>query len=236
MGEILCANRYLRFTAVCLLSICCCGTRSVDAAQFTMIDEVITIKSSNNGFYFWYDTKKGPANWTSPDDYYRGQIYCRFKVLEQPTNTPFSFSFCFWGKARPGQPSGNLTEHASYERAFLGGAGSEATFHSSPKSYWTHPNGSVDFTDENNFIRWGLPTWVENGKVLLAPTGWSSDPKSPAYWAHKQDWFPMKVHVQVVAVSKGSTFTGFPVPEPSTFALLATGLMGALVYVWRKRR
>jgi hypothetical protein len=31
-------------------------------------------------------------------------------------------------------------------------------------------------------------------------------------------------------------FTGSPVPEPSTIALLATGLIGLLAYAWRKRK
>ncbi len=214
-----------------LFAIWSSGVQPADAAQFTLVDEVITMTSSNNGFYFWHDTLKGPSSWTSPDDFYNGQIYCRIEILEKATNTPFAFSFCFWGK--------DGTENASWELARLGGVGSVATFNSSPSSYWTPTKGGVDFSNENNFLRWGLPTWVElspTSKILLAPyPTYSSNPTSATYWAQRDNYFPLKARVQIEAVSLGSTFAGFPVPEPSSFALLAAGLMGVAIYAWQRK-
>ena len=54
----------------------------------------------------------------------------------------------------------------------------------------------------------------------------------------------LKIGFQVATAGSGGTAfldnvrldDGIPIPEPSTLALLATGLIGLLAYAWRKRR
>ena len=186
------------------------GVRPVEAAEFVVADEVITLDAKSSGFHFWYDTKKGPTNWESPDDFYKGQFHCRFEVLEQPSHTPCYLSFCIWGKAKPGQPSVNHTETASPLSDALRRPGSVATFSSSPSTWWNHENGGVDFSNRDSFWRWGIPMWASKQPIIpLAPRGWSDDPRSRQFWDQRQKWLPLKVHVTVVAVSKGSSFSGW---------------------------
>ena len=174
------------------------------AGEFAVINEEVTFTDSSSGFKFWYDINKGPTNWVSPDNYYAGQFYCRFEVLSQPTSTPSHLSFCIWGN--PVTP-GTHPETASPISAALTGAGSVVTFNSVPSTWWKQ-DGGVSFASRTNFYRWGIPHWGQPG-VLLAPQGYSTDPRSWAYWDQRTNYLPFRVKATVVAVSQGSTFSGW---------------------------
>lgn len=174
------------------------------AGEFAVINEDVTFTNGSSGFTFWYDTNKGPTNWVSPDNYYDGQFHCRFEVLSQPTVNPSHLSFCIWGK--PATP-GKSPETASTISAALTGPGSVATFTSVPSSWWKQ-DGGVNFADRSSFLRWGIPHWGRPG-VLLAPKGYSKDPRSWEFWDERTNWLPLRVKATVVAVSKGSTFSGW---------------------------
>ncbi len=217
----------LGFLAVLSFLAWSSAIHTADAAQFTVVDDTFTITSANNGFYFWLDTDKGPKNWLTPDNFYLGEFYYRFEVLDQPTDRKFMFEFVIWDDGG--------TETASKYTSWLGGRGSVSDNHSSPSTWWTHKtNGNVNWSDPYSFTRFGVPVWATSMDII---TNHPSRPNSQKYWADRDDWFPMTIHATVVAVSQGSTFTGYPtIPEPSTFALLATGLVGVLAYAWRKRK
>ena len=183
-----------------------CLSTFLHAGEFAVMNQEVTFTDASSGFFFCYDLDKGPTNWSAPDDYYNGQFHCRFEVLAQPTDAPSFLSFCIWGKptsinAHP--------ETASPLSAALRGVGSVATFSSVPASWWKQ-DGGVNFANRNSFYRWGIPHWGSNTPpILLAPQGYSTDPRSWAYWAQRTNWLPLKLKVTVVAVSQGSTFSGW---------------------------
>lgn len=181
------------------------------AGEFIVVNEVITMTEASNGFHFWYDVNKGPADWTSPDDYYNGRFYCRFEVVEKPSNETCYLSFCIWGDPEPGRPGAGHPESASQLSEPLQGPGSLAVFDSSPSSWWKHPqHGGVNFAKPGKFWRWGFPLWAsKDPHVLLAPKGWSTDSRSQTFWEQRAKWFPLKVRATVVAVSKGARFSGW---------------------------
>ncbi len=174
------------------------------AAEFAVINEEITFTDASCGFKFWYDVNKGPTNWLSPDDYYNGQFYCRFEAISQPTTNASHLSFCIWGN--PVTP-GTHPETASTISTALTGAGSVVAFSSVPSTWWKQ-DGGVSFANRTNFYRWGIPHWGKPG-ILLAPEGYSSDPRSWAYWDQRTNYLPFRVKATVVAVSQGSTFSGW---------------------------
>ena len=49
-------------------------------------------------------------------------------------------------------------------------------------------------------------------------------------------WGDISCRVAVASTTPGLTVNASTVPEPSTLALLATGLLGLLAYAWRKRK
>ena len=78
-------------------------------------------------------------------------------------------------------------------------------------SWWTK-NGGVNWGSRSSFDHHGLIAWTyaESSHVLLSPSGYTSNPLSHAAWAIRaQHWFPMQVRITVVAVSSGSSFSGW---------------------------
>jgi hypothetical protein len=146
-----------------------------------------------------------PANWLSPDDYYHGTIYTRYEVLSVATETPCGMQFDFfqWKDAEH-KSCGELCENV---RWLTNGVGSVAENGSSPSTWW-EASGGVDFSKVADF-------------QSMCPTLWCKDPRSPigkpkeggddsgVAWSKRFDWFPITLRVTVVAVSAGSTFSGW---------------------------
>jgi hypothetical protein len=179
------------------------------AAEFAIMNEVITLTSSNNGFFFVYNTNRGPVNWVSPDNFRDGQVYFRYEVLSQPTNTTNHLSFDIWGDYN--STTKTYTESAAPISAALNGPGSVSIFNSQPSTWYPNQNtGSVNWTNRNTFWRWGICHWFSKSpNYLLAPKGWSNSPESWAAWVNNATWLPLQVRVTIVAVSQGSTFSGW---------------------------
>jgi hypothetical protein len=176
-------------------------------AEFALINQEITLTSSNNGFYFFMSPSKGPVDWYTPDNYYNGQIYFRYEVLSQPTNEVCYFSFDIWGDYN----GSTYTESAAPISGPLNGSGSVTIFNSSPSTWYQHPvTGPVNFHNRNSFWRWGICHWFSKSpNYLLAPIHWSDDPESWEAWSHNSTWLPVTIRVTVVAVSQGSAFSGW---------------------------
>jgi hypothetical protein len=193
------------FPKIALLSLLIIPFSSF-GAEFVIMNQNVTLTSASCGFYFVNDPSNGPVSWYSPDNYVNGQVYFRFEVVSQPTNTTSYFSFDIWG-----DHSGSYyTESASSISGPLNGTGTSTTFNSSPATWWPNSNGSVNFSNRSTFWRWGICHWFSKSpNYLLAPLHWSDDPESWDAWAHNGDWLPITVNVIIVAVSQGSAFSGW---------------------------
>ena len=179
---------------------------SSKAGEFVLVNEIVNMTESNSGFYFWYNMSNTPSNWMSPDNYYNGQFYFRYEIVDIPTNEVCYYSLDIWGDY---DGASYYTETASDISAPLSGVGSVSEYHSSPSTWYTN-NGGANFSDRTTFWRWGIVLWAsKNPPILLAPRNWSDDPRSWDYWDQRQKWLPMKVRVTIVAVSQGSTFSGW---------------------------
>ncbi|MBN1597527.1 MAG: T9SS type A sorting domain-containing protein [Bacteroidales bacterium] len=189
---------------------------TVKAAEVLLWDDVVTYTTdytvTPSGFIYTYDMSTTPSNMVSPYNYRDGQIYLRYEIISQPTNssggyTPIYFSWAVWADWAPPY----WTESASPISVSLSGPGSVAANNSSPNSWWTK-NGGVNWSNTSTFHHYGLIAWVsmQSTQVLLSPSGYSTNPLSHEAWAiRSQHWFPMQVRITVVAVSAGSTFLGW---------------------------
>jgi len=97
--------------------------------------------------------------------------------------------------------------------------------------------GEVDIGSDKGSIQWALVldtnpthwtvTWKVNGVTERGPVAWSSNPTLNYISFYNSGGTTCTVDNFLVSVD---------VPEPSTLALLAAGLVGLLCYAWRKRR
>jgi hypothetical protein len=171
--------------------------------EFIILRDTIEYPNTtdDNGFYFFYhDENTMPVNWTTPYDYYHGQVYYRYEIIDQPTTTTMGMQFGIWQKL----PDLNGTLYESMaEIKTLNGPGSIVTGNSSPSSYWLY-NGGVDYTQMNKVWHFGINPWQ------LSPTEEQIRSENATVWANRFTyWFPMKAYVIVVAVASGSTFSGW---------------------------
>jgi hypothetical protein len=172
--------------------------------EFVIINETIDYPNStdDNGFYFFYYNSSMPTNWTSPYDYYNGQIYVRYEIISQATSTPAGIQFGIWQKLPV--ETGHLYESMG-DILTLNGPGSVVTYNSSPNTYWAL-DGGVDYTQMDKVWHFGINPW----KIVSAGEKYQIRQENASVWAERFTyWFPMKVKVTVVAVASGYTFSGW---------------------------
>lgn len=183
-------------------------SRQTSGAEFLVFNDTITfVESGNYGFYFFPRNGSMPSNWASPNDYWNGQFYTRYEIISQPTNHACGFEFALW----QWQPNSTVRDHISetveYLRRTDGGPGATVYTNSSP-SGWYHKAGGVDFSRPNDFYSLGIILWSIDPTGFVAPPddNWHGDPD---VWAVRHNFFPITIVATVVAVSNGSTFSGW---------------------------
>lgn len=171
--------------------------QQASAAEFLVHDDIFTLDETgdhNHGFY-WYDSIDGtPSDWQSPDDYFNGEFFIRFEVLSQATARMSYMQYCFW------QDDG--ARETCSPHLELNGSGSVATHHSSPSTWWALDDNPVDFSRPEDFNHLGTPLWNSDRCIV-------SDWSDSFCWDDRDDYFPMTARMTVVAVSAGSTFSGW---------------------------
>lgn len=176
------------------------------SSEFLIVDKEVSWATNAPGaFHTLKPDSTMPRNWSSPDDYYHGQIHTRYEILSVASKTPCGMQFdLFQWKDAEHKICGELCEDV---RWLTNGVGSVAVNASSPSTWWK-AFGGVDFSKISDF-------------QSMSPTIWCNDPKSPigkpkeggddagVAWSKRFNWFPITLRVTLVAVSAGSTFSGW---------------------------
>lgn len=174
--------------------------KTINAAEFLIRDEVHTFTEADCGFYWWYDMSAYPSNWYSPNDYWNGNIHVRVEVISQPTNTPFRLSYIMWEAC-----SGTTGELAG-KQTDVGSSGSPRVGTSQlPLRDFYPVNGGIDMNNAYQVSKMGVDIRDEYGTAVACPN-WGY-PDYP--WSSRANWYPLQVRFTIVAVSAGSTFSGW---------------------------
>ncbi|MBN1597526.1 MAG: T9SS type A sorting domain-containing protein [Bacteroidales bacterium] len=176
--------------------------------EFLVHDEIYTWDASAlEGKRSWYFDNVGPSNWISPENYYNGQFYFRYEIVSQPTTRACKMQFVVWQDWN--YPTSWLEQASPLSTLY--GTGSVAYANSSPSTWWRHDGHSLDFSRPDDFYKFGVMVWSANpeGRIAKYLADRPEVDKYDEIWADRYDWFPLQVRFTIVAVSAGSTFSGW---------------------------
>jgi hypothetical protein len=182
------------------------------SGEFVIMNGTYTFTADNGGMFanavYPPFSSPIPTNWLSPNDYWNGSFRAYYEVISVPTNEPFGFQMGIFQYIYPNDGK-NFLETCSLIIPPLQGVGSIADVnYGAPANWWQHPNGGVDFSRPYDFQSLGPCAYslVPGARGGLYPTAWGGD---DAAWALRANWFPCTVRIIIVAVSSGSTFSGW---------------------------
>ena len=215
------SSRLIKIRFLLFLGISFFFNNRAQGAEFVIMNGDVTYSSSSNAFSCTIkDYSRYPSNWLTPDDYYHGTIYAYFKVLRVPTSVPFGMQVCFFQY----YPSKADFDGVNYNEvcspvSTLQGVNSEAYFSGTPDKWWKMGGRDADFARVFDFESIGPVIWGSNPDApLIFTNGGGND----ATWAQRSNWLPCTIKVIIVAVSSGSTFSGWsnylggtPQPPPA---------------------
>jgi hypothetical protein len=204
--------KILQFRLFLIIGVFASLSFQAKSAEFVVLNRTYTYTypEPSNGGAFNCNTKNFsgmPSNWLSPNDYWNGHFYYHIELIDIPTNNEVGFQFGIYQYyLYNGQ---DYYETCSLTRASLQGSGDVAEGdYGSPANWWQHPNGGVDFTKPNEFEEAGLAIWSHMpGHVgIICPSASGGDDIANAV---REYYEPCTIRVIVVAVSQGSTFSGW---------------------------
>jgi hypothetical protein len=205
----------IKFQSLALLAFLMIPLQFAHGAEFALMNRVISY-DVNSGDAFWVVSTNSnmPANWRYPDDYYYGEIYTRYEVISVATNEPFGMQFGIFQYHPDVSHRDSVGELCELVRP-LHGAGFVAINHSSPSTWWKD-KGGVDFSRIQDLQSMSAIIYASNPNWPVSPPANGGDPAGLA-WAQRFSWFPVTIRVTVVAVSSGSTFSGWDnyIPNPA---------------------
>jgi hypothetical protein len=177
-------------------------------AEFVLLNgEVHWDINARTAFWTIMPDSTMPTNWLSPDDFYNGLIYTRYEILSVATNIPCGMQFGIfqWHPDRFQRLAcGELCENV---RKLSNGVGSVAINSSKPADWWKG-TGGVDFSRIIDLQSMGPVIWCLDPFSPIGKPGEGGDDAGVA-WSKRFNWFPISLKVTVVAVSYGSTFSGW---------------------------
>ncbi len=187
---------------------------SAKAEEFVVINRVISWDiNAQDGFWYFSTDPSMPTNWLSPNNYYSGTFYTRYEIISVPTNAQCGIQFgIFQYQGANNDSVGELCEIISEP---LSGVGDVVTKASSPSTWWS-VYGGVDFSKIYKLQSMAIVLYSWDTKQPVCKPGQGADDHGET-WSQRYNWFPLTVRVTVVAVSAGSTFSGWDnyVPNPA---------------------
>ncbi len=199
-------KRTVSFQFLLILGVLTFVSRPTQGSEFVIMNKVISwdINASDAFWQFKLDATM-PSNWASPNDYYNGMIYTRYEVLSVATSEPFGMQFdIFQWKDQAHTLEGELCENVSW---LNNGVGSVVEKGSSPSGWWKK-NGGADFSKMNDLQSLSVTIWCNDPMAPISKAGAGGDDAGLA-WGKRFNWFPATIRVTIVAVSSGSTFSGW---------------------------
>ncbi len=184
--------------AISLLALIACATAR--AEQFTLFDVTFTFtkddafnsKPSQSHYYVNGDrlNAQRPKDWTAPVDFRNGTVHVRLEVLDKPAGSqPTTWSVCYIPNKGQGHGYGCIGTGAYREKGVL-----EKDIPMT--SFW-----------QNNDIVWS--EGIKEMHLVIKDDHNMHAHKLP----EPEKFFPTKVRMTLVQVSKGSTYDPSLVPE-----------------------
>lgn len=183
----------------------------LSAAEFLVFQGERTFSEADKGFHYYYRNNQEfpstwPENWREPDDYWEGNLYIRIELKTTPENLPITLQACIWMHDADGtSTTTDELESCSQQRTAMSNPG-VYEIRSTRISEWWHKNqgaNAIDLARPRDFKRMGL--------VLRTDTGCYITPYNvtPNCWDDREQYLPMEFRLTIVAVSAGSTFSGW---------------------------
>ena len=171
---------------------------SASAAELLLEDVTTVFDESTQCFYMFPNPDYAPTDWTSPDDYFHGTVELRFEILSQPTSRASNLQLCIEALDAD-ETCSPLTP--------ISGPNVVVTDSSSPADWWylTQP---FDFAHPESWDYLFNSLWDDQGCLLMSGEACWND--------HRADYLPMTVRMTAVAVSAGSSFSGWENYVPSS--------------------
>ncbi len=186
-------NRRIQYMA-----LVCALTTLASGAEFLVTNQTFNFTESEHGFHYFDAAAGAPGNWLSPDDYYRGFWHVRYEVINYPSTRGINLQTCIWAEVADGWSSWKET---CSPRELCGGA-KVLSVVSTPQDDWFKMDDvPVNFARPDLFERLGMVLW--NDQLCLV-SDWAE-----GCWEQRGDYLPMQMRLSVVAVSRGSSFSGW---------------------------
>jgi hypothetical protein len=205
---------FTKFLLSSMAVLLLCVPQDVNSAEFVVINRIISYDiNASSGFWSFGMNASMPANWASPNDYYHGTFYTRYEILSVPTNVPCGIQMgIFQWQGAHNDSCGELCESI---RGPLAGVGAVVTNSSSPSTWW-RTEGGVDFSRMSYLESMAIVLYSWDTRYPVAQAGQGGDAGGIS-WNQRFNWFPITLRVTVVAVSSGSTFSGWDnyIPNPA---------------------
>jgi hypothetical protein len=153
----------------------------------------------------WTDNRY-PANWSvAPNDYLHGKWHMRIEIVDYPSlSRSFKWCQCVWGDVTRNASGGwtYFTESCGMYSPVVSGK-KTVTLEGTPSTWWNkRDDDHVDWTNIYSWHKIGLAIWA------VRPDG-STCFTSRDCTEESANFFPMKLKVWIVAVTAGSTFSGW---------------------------
>jgi hypothetical protein len=167
------------------------------SAEFVVTDHTFTFTEFEHGFHYFDADNGALGDWTSPDDYYNGSWEVRYEILDYPTSNSMQLQTCIWADVE-----GSWVSWKEMCAGFKACQGTGVFTHSSTPSEWWKLDGiPVDWSRSADFHRIGMVLRKGDGCIISDWGDWC--------WNERADYLPMEAHLTIVAVSSGSTFSGW---------------------------
>jgi hypothetical protein len=209
-------NHVFRISIGIAIIVLIMAAEVASASEFLVFNGEQKYVETDYGFQYFYrmdrDTipSSWPSNWISPADYWNGVWQIRVQVKTRPSGTEtkaFTFQPCIWQL-----PSNHNTTIAAELEACgsqftMSNLGTYMNTNGPLASWWQKASGAQkpDFTRPYDIKRMGLVLRQASPECFITPYP-SVEPKC---WEQRYNYIPFDFHLTIVAVSRGSTFSGW---------------------------